>query len=226
VTLYAYCILPEGRQPPETLTGIAGTRVTAVAAGGVSCWTSHLHESPAGGAGVARQHNAVVVAAMDREVTPVPLRFGQLFPDRDALVEGVTARSDDWIELLGRFAGRAEYGVRVARTHADAARDVRAAGAESGTAYMAALARRHADETGRREEGARIDRLIRERAGSLIADARVEPAAGAEGIASLAYMVAWKDADAYHALLENIRSEMSGLRFLYTGPWPPYSFVE
>jgi hypothetical protein len=173
-----------------------------------------------------REHNAVVVAAMDREVTPVPLRFGQIFPDRDALVSAVGARSSDWLELLGRFARRAEYGIRVARAEADTARDVHPARAESGTAYMAALARRQADESGRREEGERIGRLIRERAGSLITDARLEFAAGARGIVSLAHMVAWNDADAYHALLQNMRSEMTDLRFLYTGPWPPYSFVE
>jgi hypothetical protein len=226
VTLYAYCILPGGLQPPEALTGIAGAAVEAVPAGDVACWASRLGDYPAGGADVAREHNAVVVAAMDREVTPVPLRFGQTFTDRDGLASAVGARSSEWIELLGRFAGRAEYGIRVARAQADTARDVHPAGAESGTAYMAALARRQADETGRRAEGERIGRLIRERAGALIADARLEAAAGTQGIVSLAHMVAWNDADAYHALLQNIRSEMTDLRFLYTGPWPPYSFVE
>jgi hypothetical protein len=225
VVCYAYCIVPAGRTPRAGLAGVAGGAVTAIDAGSLCCWVSTLDEAPGTAVDVIRSHNAVVVAAMDRDITPVPLRFGQFFQDRGAVVAGIAARSTEWHDLLGRFAGRAEYGVRIARAGPEAARDVHAAAYPSGTAYMAELARRQAAEARREEDGARIAARLAERAGPLIADARVEPAVGARGVVTIAHLVAWDDADAYHAALQHVRSETESLRFLFTGPWPPYSFV-
>jgi hypothetical protein len=232
--IYIYCILPGGRNPPAGLSGIAGAAVEAHETGGLLCWASRLHQPPGGAADTARAHNAVVVAAMDDAVTPVPLRFGQTFADADAMLQAVAARGDEWQRLLHHFAGRAEYGVRIARAAQDSAgdsavdraRDVHAAGAASGTAYMAALRRRHAAESRRRAAAVRIADQVRDRAGARIADARVEPAAAGQDMVSLAHLVAWGDAEAYHAVMREVRMEMSELRFLFTGPWPPYSFVE
>jgi hypothetical protein len=231
VTLYAYCIVPGGHPPPAALQGIAGAAVNAFDAGNVTCWASELRSTPGGGVEVARAHNAVVVAGMDRNVTPVPLRFGQTFPGDAQLIEGVTARVGEWIRLLDHFAGRAEYGVRVTGEEppaggGQAARDVHRAAAQSGTAYMDALMRRQAAETERRAVAADIARRVRDAGGRLIADGRAEPLAAGRGVVALAHLVAWNDMDAYHAVVTQVRSELTDFRFLETGPWPPWSFVQ
>jgi hypothetical protein len=223
--------MPGGYTPPAGLRGIAGAVVERFDAGGITCWASTLNNTPDGGVDVARAHNAVVVAGMDRDVTPVPLRFGQTFPGAGQLVEGVSARRDEWSRLLDHFAGRAEYGVRVTGetqpgSATEAARDVHPAAARSGTAYMAALMRRQTAETERRAVAARVAQRVRDAGGPLIADARAEPLAAGRGVASLAHLVAWNDVDAYHAVVMQVRSELTDFQFLATGPWPPWSFVE
>jgi hypothetical protein len=155
--LHAYCIVPAGHAPQAGLTGCADAPVQAVPAGPrLACWVSTAPDAAPDSA-MLRDHNRVVAAAMDRRVTPVPLRFGQRFPDATAAAGAIVAHEDRWLGLLDRFAGRAEYGVRVSMpgTGADAgdpgtARDVQQRRSASGTAYMAALAARQAADTQRR----------------------------------------------------------------------------
>jgi hypothetical protein len=226
VRLHAYCILPAERPPAADLRGIDGARVEAVVAAGVLCWVSSLEVAPSATPDALRAHNAVVTAAMDRTVTPVPLRFGQLFTSRETLAEAMAERSAEWHRRLEQFAGHAEYGVRVTDAAGPQARDVRAAPRGSGTAYMQALARQRADEVHRHEEGARVAARVLEETGALVAAARAEPLAGPPALVSLAHLVAWKDVDDYHAVLRRMQARMTPVRLLFTGPWPPYSFVE
>ena len=220
---HIYCIVAHGREPPSGLTGIAGARVAAARGARLGVWYSEHGAPPAADAGAVRAHHAVVESAMTPELTPVPVRFGQWFGGVDAALEQVGAEAAKWLEHLARFAGRAEYGVRIdTDLELDTAQDVHPTG-RSGTAYMAALARRYADAQRRRAEGEEIAMRIHGALSDLVVAARVEmPAAG---LVSLAHLVARQREGEYHAVLDEIRRSRSDLRFRFTGPWPPYSFV-
>jgi hypothetical protein len=162
---------------------------------------------------------------MDREVTPVPIRFGQSAADRDDAARHIATEAAKWNGLLDRFAGRAEYGVRALRETADAEQDVHTH-AESGTQYMAALARRHGLAAERRSEGERIAASIDERVGGLADDVRVEYPAAGPVLVGIAHLVAWTAADAYHGAMREGREVSQDTRLVRSGPWPPWSFVE
>jgi hypothetical protein len=225
MSLHLYCIVPAGRAP-VAVAGIDGSPVRMVAAGDVACWVSAHSRRPGASALTLQAHNAVATAAMDRTVTPVPLRFGQWLGDAAAVRRELERASGQWLTLLARFEGHAEYGVRVTAGSApaapDAARDVRPV-QNSGTEYMAGLARRQAEAAHRHAEGERIAAMIQARAASMIRDSRSEPLATPGGVVSLAHLVAWGDVDAYHAVMQQV-SHLTTLRLLCTGPWPPYSF--
>lgn len=248
MTFVAYCIVPAGVTPPPGLEGVGGATVRPLPAGDVCCWASRLETVPTPGPALARTHNAVIMAAMDRDVTPVPIRFGQSFADEDALVAAVARRSTEWQAQLRRFAGHAEFGVRISPTadatsvsaggHADAA-DATAADAadsdaardvhspmRSGRAFMEGLARRKAQQDRHRHSLDLAATRIAERLGPLVAAARLEHDSVPGRGASLAHMVAWNDVDAYHAVMAELGEELSAYRLHVAGPWPPWSFVE
>ncbi|MBR9988914.1 MAG: GvpL/GvpF family gas vesicle protein [Gemmatimonadetes bacterium] len=223
--LHLYCILPAGHAVPDGCVGLDAQQPFAIQAGGLVVWATE-HDSPvAPSVEAVRTHNALIAAAMDERVTPIPLRFGQVSSDRDAAAERITAEAETWSELLGRFAGHAEYGVRVMSDSPDAEQDVHTAKSESGTEYMASLARKHARTTGRRTEGERIVETMAARVGSLAGDTRVEYGSADGPLVTVAHLVAWTAADAYHAAMREVRETSGDARFLLTGPWPPYSFV-
>ena len=220
-----------GERQDEHLDGMAaqgleGTRPFTVTAGALGAWASEHDASVAPAIDMVRRHNDVVAAAMTQQVTPVPLRFGQSFESESKASAGVAQDAARWQSLLERFAERAEYGVRVLATGQTTERDVHTAGVESGREYMAALARKQARAADRRGNADRIRAGIEARVAGLAAEERVEHHANGELLVSMAHLVAWRDARAYHEALDSVRDAWPDTRILFTGPWPPYSFVE
>jgi hypothetical protein len=186
----------------------------------LAVWVSEHVERTAASVEAIREHNAVVVAGMTETVTPVPIRFGQWLSDEEAARASLRTSHEEWLTLLGRFAGAVEYGIRIF----DPAREAPADGAEpkpvTGTEYMAALARKQSAGAGSQAVAA-LARAVE----GVILEEKVEPLRTAHGIASVAHLVRNSRLDAYRSAVEAARAEMPRLRLLSTGPWPPYSFV-
>jgi hypothetical protein len=230
VAILAYCIVPPRKLPPPGLAGCGGAAVRVIeAADALACWASDSPPALRRDEAAIREHHGVVASAMDDEVTPVPLRFGQSFPDDDAAATAIAADARRWHALLRHLAGHAEFGVRIVGFAEDAARDVHPPAAESGREYMAALARRQAVTQHAFAEGERIAALVRSRAGGLIAESTQEPVRGSQGGLVMAHLVAWQDVEAWraamHAVQDALRLDAPDARLLLSGPWPPYSFV-
>jgi hypothetical protein len=227
--LHLYCLLPSDMPPAAGISGIAGAAVEAVHCDALACWITRHDVRPAATTDSVRAHNAVVTAAMSPRVTPVPLRFGQWLADAGAVCSSIGKNAPHWLDLLHRFAGHAEYGVRIARTGlADApqtARDVHPGHEHTGREYMTLLARRHAATAGWKADAARIAADLLATAGAAVSDSRIELPGGADEMVSLALLIPAARAAEYHESLGGFRSQRRELRFLCTGPWPPYSFV-
>jgi hypothetical protein len=226
--VHLYCVVPAGVDPPDGTRGIDGADVTFGDAGPVGCWLSRHASRPAPTAETIRVHNEVVKAGMTGDVTPVPLRFGQWFADAATAVTEVRGDVERWRSLLERFAGFVEYGVRVRRVAqapaASAVRDVRPGPQATGTAYMAALAKREADAADRRREAEQAAVWIAGHTGAVVRDSRWEAGRG-DDVASVSHLVARADADAYRSAVESLRAERPDVSVMLTGPWPPWSFV-
>lgn len=224
--LHLYCIVPATHTVPRGCTGLHGRRPFVVEGAGLAVWVSEHDDPPAPSTDAVRIHHDVATAAMDTSVTPVPLRFGQSAPDPDAAAQRLSGESAKWQALLRRFAGHAEYGVRVVLPETHAEQDVHPAAVESGTEYMAALARRQAHAADRRTEGDRIAARIAAAVGDVAMETRVEYSATGALLVRVAHLVAWSGTEAYHAGMREVRETSEDAQFVLTGPWPPWSFVE
>lgn len=221
--LYLYCVLPAGHVPPPALLGIDDSPVTPVTDGDVVLWASALPRPPVASIDAIQRHNHVIEAAMDAAVTPVPLRFGQYVSPAELAVR-VADRRSAWLASLAEFAGCAEYGLRVLEPErAPAARDVRTA-AVTGRAYLESLARTAGLDRERRDRADALAAALRAQLGDCIVRDRVEPLPSAHGLASIAHLVRSGSAEAYRRGIDAARAAMPSLRFLSSGPWPPYSF--
>jgi hypothetical protein len=223
VGIHLYCIVPASHPAPP-VSGIEDVAVGCFAAGAVAClFTTHATR-PQPSARTLRQHNAVIEAAMTGEVTPVPLRFGHWFETESDAAGRVADEAPRWADLLARFAGHAEFGVRFAQAESvDTARDVHPTRLTSGKAYMTALVQKEAEAARRRRAADELADWLARRVGVLAADTRVD--AAARGTLGVAHLVAWRDADAYRSILQEARQERADIRSTVSGPWPPYSFV-
>lgn len=223
--VYLYCIVPASHAPPADLTGLGGGTVSLLPAGRVAAWVSSLDERPATSPEAIRRHNAVIAAALTERVTPLPVRFGEWLPSPPAAVSGLAAREGDHLRALAAVAGAVEYGVRVMEPARERTLEARPGPGASGRDYMAALARRHAAGERDRARGAEVAAALRAELGDRIRGERVDPLPRGRGVVSLAHLVAHSDAEAYRGAVATLRGRYPELRFLVTGPWPPYSFV-
>ena len=228
MSLYLYCVGDELDE--AALAGVRGlgdepARLFAHA--GLAAVVSRFDEAPAP---VTREHvlahnrvNSKVLAA----VTPLPSRFGALAAE-ERLAAYLGGRGAELRAALARVRGAVEMSVKLmwaAPEVTPAGPPPPAGGAATGTAFL--LARRRAllgeeDARRRAEElaawlDARTSDLARE------SEARVRPAESL--VVRAAHLVARDRVAEYRERLRALRAERADLRFLTSGPWPPYGFT-
>lgn len=218
--IYAYCLGTAAHPEPPVLDGVEGAPVRLDRAAGFGIWVSDLPRAPAPSLEAVRAHNAVVEAATET-MTPLPFRFGQWFESHDAFVRSIDERREQLGRSLDHVADALEYGVRVLDPQHQAEPPDRT----SGTAYLETLATRARQDESDRARGREVAAALRARLGPLVRDERVR-LVGAGTLASIAHLVARHDTGEYGRSIRRYPSERPELRFLFTGPWPPYGFAE
>ncbi|MEV5084392.1 GvpL/GvpF family gas vesicle protein [Streptomyces sp. NPDC056159] len=166
----------------------------------------------------------------------LPMRFGSLAPDDDAVTQVLVERAEHYLERLTALDGRVEYNVKASHDQEAVLHRVMAENAE-----MRALAEANRQAGG----GSYDDRL---RLGQMIAQAvqgreaedaaelqsLLEPAAEAVSVgpestgwlANLSFLVLRESAEEFLAAVEEARKSSPHLELRVNGPLPPYSFVE
>lgn len=221
--LYLYCLGAPGHPAPDDVSGIGGAAPTSREVAGLTAWVSEMAAAPSPTLERVREHNRVVERAC-AERTALPLRFGQWFEDGAALEASVHDRLDTLRRGLERVDSAMEMGVRVLDPgHApEAAPPDRS----TGRAYLEALARREGTAREARERGRAIAATLTEHLGGLVREVRIRPLGSAEGLVAVAYLVGRHDIGNYRVAAEDFAARHERLRFLFTGPWPPYGFAD
>lgn len=222
---YLYCVLPSDRPPPADVAGLEGRPVRRLEAEELALWASELAGRPSPSVERIRRHNEVVEAAMSEAATPLPMRFGQWFPDREALLSEAAGRAESWARALEEVRGAVEFAVRVL----DPTREVvepPPANAESGRAYMEGLARRRSEERSSEKRARRLVDELEAHLGPAARRQRWELLPADEGLVSVAHLVNRERTGAYRDRMSTFADDRGELRFRVSGPWPPYSFVE
>jgi hypothetical protein len=250
---YLYCLVARDRAPSlaRAPRGLPATGPVRALDGGDGLWLI-VADAPAdryGSATVearlrdlewvaacATAHEAVVEFAA-RAATTLPLKLFTLFTADERAVAHIRRLRPVVDTVLGRVAGRQEWGVRVRldetaarRTQLERARRA-TAGVSSGTRFLvlkkeqqqavrAALARGRAD----------VDAAFESLAG-VADDARRRPPDTVEGGARLvldaAFLLPARRVAAFKKLARATAARLArhGYALTLSGPWPPYNFV-
>jgi hypothetical protein len=251
---YVYCVVPASLAIDEAPRGMDRSPVRRIVAGELAALVSSLDASEyADGVASERMaepewlapravvHDAVVTWADDRGAV-VPFPMWVMFSDESAVAGMLATRAAEFRGVLDRVRGAREFGVRVVGTQAaiaTAAEKVEPAIAElerqasTASPGQAYLLRRKLEETRKaatRDTAALIAAQTHDalsvRARASLARATTisnEPGVLLDG----AYLVSDEQYEPFRkaltALIETY--EPTGLRFDFTGPWPPYHFV-
>jgi len=171
-----------------------------------------------------------------REHTVIPMSFGTIFKTRDDIVELLKSAYEAFADVLNKMQDKLEFGLKVLwdrdeiikvieQEDEDIHRLKNEISSQKGSTYFA-----------RMQYGRLIDNALQQRSERYVAEflqrlrdvsvaSRVNRAIGDKMIMNAAFLVQRDQEQAFDRRIKEIASQYDKLTFKYTGPWPPYNFV-
>jgi len=232
MTCLVYCILLAAGKALPDISGVDGKPVRYVVEGELAAAFSGAEKriSPEMDTVVSFEE---VIEAVNADFSVIPVRFGNYFDSPDALRLLLRDNSGRLSELLRGLAGAREMGIRVLQTVSESVKTRPAAEREppaTGRQYL--LERKARFETAERlsERKEEVLRLLAERFSGLFTRMKTEEMRGLPDLSgprlllSAYFLVPEKNLDSFRR--EFSRLEGEGVKFLLSGPWPPYNFAD
>jgi hypothetical protein len=238
--LYVYGIVPStGPSLPEHLRGMDGHEVEIVTDGGLGAVVTAISlPRPPGRRRDLLSHSDVLNAlAAERDV--VPLRFGTVFDDRDAIVrELLRARSASLTQLLDRLTDAVQLNLRASYVEERVLAGVvhrspeirelreRTKHLPEGTPHpdalrLGRLVSQVLDDLRRRDSTLLADRVL-----PMVRDSRVRERSTTDHVLDVALLVERGSVGMVEAELERVAADVhERIRLQLTGPLAPYDFV-
>lgn len=171
-----------------------------------------------------------------REFTVIPMSFGTVFKTDADIVELLRSAHDAFRDVLTKMHGKVEYGLKVLWDQDKIIGEIekedenlrllrREISSREGSTYFA-----------RMQYGRLVGSLLQERSEQIIGEIMSELSAvsmasranrpiGDKMILNAAFLVARDREEDFDTKVSAIASVQRHLSFKYTGPWPPYNFV-
>jgi hypothetical protein len=170
------------------------------------------------------------------EHTVIPMSFGTIFKTREDIVELLRSAAEAFGDVLNKMQNKLEFGLKVLWDRDQAVREV-----ENDDEDISRLKKEISGQKGptyfaRMQYGRLIDAALQSRSERYLADileqlrdvsvaSRINKPIGDKMIMNAAFLIARDQEAAFDAKVKQIATRFDKLTFKYTGPWPPYNFV-
>ena len=180
-------------------------------------------------------HERVNEAVM-RQHTVIPMSFGTVFKTRDDIIELLRGAYGAFIDVLLKMEDKVEFGLKVLWERDEVIKqieredeDVRQLKGEiasqTGPTYFARVQYGRLVESALQNRSERYVSEIFELLRDVSVASRANKPIGDKMIMNAAFLVARDRESAFDAKVKAIGAKYDHLTFRYTGPWPPYNFV-
>ena len=234
---YVYAIQPRTSRLPASLRGLWGGQLSTVSHHNLAAVISAGDPDDLRPTTDLVLHHESIVEALRRSGPGLPVRFGTLLANAQAVERALAERYGVLASDLERLGDKVELGLTVlwdgpgpAPDHVDS--DVEASREPPGSGSQGPGARylRARLAASRREEAERNAAEVRARElDRALGDAAIERRCGLPRTRRMAirsaYLLDPSQVSSFQEVFEAVRGEHADLQFLLSGPWPPYSFV-
>ncbi len=232
MNLYLYCL---GRNLVRTslnaVIGVAGAKPYLLTCGSITAVVSDFagDRVPVSRAEVFA-HTRVVDTILTA-ATPLPFRFGTVVR-RERLESYIEFRKDALHAQLDRVQGCVEMSVKILRdtgqaTSHPAEEQEPAPAPGPGTAFLEAKRRESLGRARQKQQAEKVAAWLAGEMGTVVQESTVHVQPTEALVVAAAYLVERERLKEYRKHLQGVlREAPADLRFLASGPWPPYSFSE
>jgi len=224
--LYVYCLAEGIERLDKTPRGVAGTSVQIVKFEDLSALVSVCRSD----AFEVTRKNALahheIVRSITRQTTPLPARFGTLVTVQQ-LQNYISTHRPAIEAKLAHVRGRAEMNVRmIANISGETQEPKNEDELRPGTAFLLEKRREILREKAGIAQKEQFSTWLREKLGDLIKEEKISVNPSETVILAKAdHLIERVDVQEYRTKMARAVEERPEVRFMVSGPWPPYSFA-
>jgi len=170
------------------------------------------------------------------EHTVIPMSFGTIFKTREDIVELLRSAAEAFGDVLNKMQNKLEFGLKVLWDRDQAVREVEHEDEDISRLKKEISGQKGPTYFARMQYGRLIDSALQSRSERYVADildqlrdvsvaSRINKPIGDKMIMNAAFLIARDQEAAFDAKVKFIAARFDKLTFKYTGPWPPYNFV-
>ena len=171
-----------------------------------------------------------------REHTVIPMSFGTIFKTREDIVELLRSAAEAFGDVLTKMQNKLEFGLKVLWDREQAIRQVEADDEDISRLKKEISGQKGPTYFARMQYGRLVDNALQTRSERYLASildelrdvsvaSRINKPIGDKMIMNAAFLISRDQEGAFDAKVKAIASRFDRLTFKYTGPWPPYNFV-
>jgi hypothetical protein len=168
--------------------------------------------------------------------TVIPMSFGTVFKTDDDIMELLRSAYDAFTDVLNKMQDKFEFGLKVLWDRDQIIREIEEEDEDIRRLKGEISSQKGSTYFARMQYGRLIDAALQARSERYVAEifealrdvsvaSRSNKPIGDRMIMNAAFLVARDTEQAFDARVKEIGSRYDKLTFKYTGPWPPYNFV-
>jgi len=235
---YVYCVIRSSKPLQFGMSAIAG-EVGSVHTVNYKDLAAVVSDVPIGPLDSTREnvlaHEHVNETVM-REHTVIPMSFGTIFKTREDALELLRSAHDAFDDVLSKMANKLEFGLKVLwdrdaviadieKQDEDIRRLRNEIASQKGSTYFARMQYGRLLEAALQSQSERyVTGILEDLRASAVA-ARINKPIGDKMILNGAFLVSRDNEAAFDQCIKAVAAQHEQLTFKYTGPWPPYNFV-
>jgi hypothetical protein len=235
---YVYCVIRSSKPLQFGMSTIAG-EVGGVHTVNYKDLAAVVSDVPIGPLDSTREnvlaHEHVNETVM-RDHTVIPMSFGTIFKTRDDALELLRSAHDAFDDVLSKMQNKLEFGLKVLwdrdaviaqieEEDEDIRRLRNEIASQKGSTYFARMQYGRLLENALQGRSERYVSGILEELRSAAVAARINKPIGDKMILNGAFLVSRDSEAAFDQSIKQVAAQHEKLTFKYTGPWPPYNFV-
>ena len=171
-----------------------------------------------------------------RDHTVIPMSFGTIFKTREDILELLRSAYDAFADVLAKMQDKLEFGLKVLWDRDEIVRAIEQEDEDIHRLKSEISSQKGSTYFARMQYGRLIDAALQQRSERYVAEflqrlrdvsvaSRVNRAIGDKMIMNAAFLVQREHEQSFDRRIKEIASQHEKLTFKYTGPWPPYNFV-
>jgi hypothetical protein len=168
--------------------------------------------------------------------TVIPMSFGTVFKTREDIVELLRSAYDAFQDVLVKMDDKLEFGLKVLWDREVIIREIESQDDDVRRLKNEIMSQKGSTYFGRMQYGRLVDAALQARSERYVADifeqlqrvsvaARANKPIGDKMIMNAAFLVLRSAERAFETAIKAIGAKYDQLTFKFTGPWPPYNFV-